>query len=70
MEAQLRLLEARADEEDLENIELLLGSVVDPKLPRNEVDLILCVDVYHEFSHPEPMLAAGSARATGRREAD
>jgi len=54
----LRLLEARADEEDLENIELLLGSVVDPKLPRNEVDLILCVDVYHEFSHPEPMLAA------------
>ena len=21
------------------------------------MDLILCVDVYHEFSHPEPMLA-------------
>ncbi len=54
----LRLLEARADEEELGNIDLLLGSVVDPKLPPNQVDLILCVDVYHEFSHPEPMLAA------------
>ena len=32
--------------------------IVDPKLPAGEVDLILCVDVYHEFSHPEHMLAA------------
>ena len=27
-------------------------------LPEGEVDLILLVDVYHEFSHPEQMLAA------------
>ena len=29
-----------------------------PKLPAGGVDLILCVDVYHEFSNPEEMLAA------------
>jgi predicted methyltransferase len=32
--------------------------VHDPKLEPNSCDLILLVDVYHEFSHPVPMLAA------------
>lgn len=54
----LRLLQARAELAGVENIQLLRGTVVDPKLPPGAVDLILCVDVYHEFSHPEPMLAA------------
>ena len=40
------------------NIEPILGEFHDPKLPEGKVDLILCVDVYHEFSHPEQMLAA------------
>ena len=30
----------------------------DPKLPEGAADLMLLVDVYHEFSHPEQMLAA------------
>ncbi len=38
------------------------GTETDPKLPANAVDLILMVDVYHEFSHPfemaEKMVAA------------
>jgi ubiquinone/menaquinone biosynthesis C-methylase UbiE len=54
----LRLLKARAETRQADNIELILGDVVDPKLPAGKVDLILCVDVYHEFSHPEHMLAA------------
>jgi ubiquinone/menaquinone biosynthesis C-methylase UbiE len=54
----LRLLQARADEAGIENIRPILGSLVDPRLPENSLDLILCVDVYHEFSHPEPMLMA------------
>jgi ubiquinone/menaquinone biosynthesis C-methylase UbiE len=53
----LRLLQARAAEAKVENIEPVLGAVTDPRLPAGEVDLILCVDVYHEFSHPEHMLA-------------
>lgn len=54
----LHMLQERAKAEGLSNIELLEGTPVDPKLPPKKVDLILLVDVYHEFSHPEPMLAA------------
>ncbi len=54
----LRLLQARAEEQEIKNIEPILSTVIDPKLPKNEVDLILCVDVYHEFTHPEHMLRA------------
>lgn len=38
------------------NIEPIIGEIDDPKLPPNSCDLILLVDVYHEFSHPEAML--------------
>ncbi len=54
----LRFLQARAAEAKLENIKPLLGTLVDPKLPEGKVDIILCADVYHEFSHPVQMLAA------------
>jgi cyclopropane fatty-acyl-phospholipid synthase-like methyltransferase len=54
----LDLLRERAGEAGIENIEPTLGTVVDPKLPAGSIDLILCVDVYHEMSHPEQMLAA------------
>ena len=32
--------------------------ITDPKLPADGVDLILMVDVYHEFSHPYEMTEA------------
>ena len=51
-------LRKRAAAFKLRNVTPVLGSLIDPKLPAGEVDLILCVDVYHEFSHPEQMLAA------------
>jgi len=54
----LRLLRSRSRVAEIDNIEPILGTVVDPKLPEGQLDLILCVDVYHEFSHPERMLAA------------
>ncbi len=54
----LRLMESRADEQGIDNVVSRLGTLVDPRLPSNSLDLILCVDVYHEFSHPEQMLAA------------
>jgi len=52
----LKMLKERGSEAKLTNIEPILGTVADPKLPKGKVDLILCVDVYHEFSHPEQML--------------
>ncbi|MGC4003740.1 MAG: class I SAM-dependent methyltransferase [Pirellulales bacterium] len=54
----LRLLEDRAKAVRVKNIKTVVGSPIDPRLPDGKVDLILCVDVYHEFSYPEQMLAA------------
>jgi ubiquinone/menaquinone biosynthesis C-methylase UbiE len=54
----LHLLELRTKEADVTNVEPIQSTVVDPKLPDGQVDLILLVDVYHEFSHPEQMLVA------------
>jgi SAM-dependent methyltransferase len=53
----LRMLSRRAGREGLTNIRPVLGTAIDPRLPAAAVDLCLCVDVYHEFSHPEPMLS-------------
>lgn len=54
----LGLLDDRAKQEKIANINTVLGAVADPKLPNESLDLVLLVDVYHEFSHPEQMLAA------------
>src|SRR5207247_10098851 len=44
------------------NVELVQGTESDPKLPANTVDLILMVDVYHEFSHPWEMTVGAKTR--------
>ncbi len=54
----LKLLDERARAAGVDNIEPILGGPADPKLPTAEVDLILLVDVYHEFAYPEQMLRA------------
>jgi ubiquinone/menaquinone biosynthesis C-methylase UbiE len=54
----LDMLARRAEKAGVKNIEPILSTVVDPKLPENAVDLILVVDVYHEMDHPVEMLAA------------
>jgi ubiquinone/menaquinone biosynthesis C-methylase UbiE len=48
----LALIRARAARERLIQIGLVQSTATDPKLPRNRMDLILLVDVYHELSHP------------------
>jgi ubiquinone/menaquinone biosynthesis C-methylase UbiE len=53
----LRMLAERAAAEGLRNIRPVLSTPIDPRLPAGELDVVLCVDVYHEFSHPEAMLA-------------
>ncbi|QEF99027.1 Demethylmenaquinone methyltransferase [Stieleria maiorica] len=52
----LQKLRQRADQFGLKNIRPVLGTIDNPKLPENEIDLLLMVDVYHEFSHPQSML--------------
>ena len=64
----LEMLEKRAKEAGIGNVTSIHNSFWDAKLPENSVDLALMVDVYHEFSHPEQMLASirRSLRPGGR----
>jgi 2-polyprenyl-3-methyl-5-hydroxy-6-metoxy-1,4-benzoquinol methylase len=38
------------------NVEPILGTIEDPKLPEGQVDVALMVDAYHEFDHPREMM--------------
>ena len=49
-------LHAKSQREKLSNVETVQGTESDPKLPPNTMDLVLLVDVYHEFSQPQAML--------------
>jgi SAM-dependent methyltransferase len=42
----------------LRNVEPILSTITEPKLPPASVDLVLFVDAYHEFSHPREMMEA------------
>ncbi len=52
----LELLKRDLTARGLHNVVPVLGETADPKLPAAAVDLILMVDVYHEFDHPYEML--------------
>jgi SAM-dependent methyltransferase len=52
----LEQLRARAQHDKITNVETVLGTDTDPKLPAGVMDLVLLVDVYHEFSQPQAML--------------
>jgi predicted methyltransferase len=52
----LAMLRERLDKEKIGNVTLVQGAVDDPRLPPASLDLILMVDVYHEFSQPQQML--------------
>jgi precorrin-6B methylase 2 len=54
----LDVIRKRMKERKVTNIEPIKGTETDPKLPEGKVDLILMVDVYHEFSHPYEMTTA------------
>jgi ubiquinone/menaquinone biosynthesis C-methylase UbiE len=55
-DGMLRMLQKNIDERKLTNIQIVLGTPADPKLPEGKVDLVLMVDVYHEFSDPASMM--------------
>ena len=51
----LDIITAKAKQKKVVNIQMVKGTTKDPKLPKGEVDLILLVDVYHEFEFPFEM---------------
>jgi ubiquinone/menaquinone biosynthesis C-methylase UbiE len=67
-QAMLDIIRGRIERERIPNIELVLGTTTDPRLPRAAVDLAIMVDVYHEFSEPQVMLRRirESLKPTGR----
>jgi SAM-dependent methyltransferase len=64
----LRRLRENARKAGAANIEFVQGEEADPKLPLNRMDLVLLVDVYHEFSQPQKMLQKirGTLKPDGR----
>ncbi|MBN9517207.1 class I SAM-dependent methyltransferase [bacterium] len=52
----LEMMTEKAKKLGVKNVETVRGTETDPKLPADGVDLILMVDVYHEFSHPFEMV--------------
>jgi len=52
----LRMLRRNMEQRKLNNVETVLGTIDDPKLPANSLDLVILVDVYHELSEPQKML--------------
>jgi SAM-dependent methyltransferase len=54
----LKMLGARLAREQVANVTLVQGAVDNPQLPAASLDLVLMVDVYHEFSEPQKMLRA------------
>lgn len=55
-QGMLDLLQKAVARERLTNVVPVLGGLADPKLPPGSLDLVLMVDVYHEFSEPQMML--------------
>lgn len=58
----LDLLNKNMASRGVKTVQPVLGTITDPKLPTNTVDLVIMVDVYHEFSHPFEMMQ-GIAKA-------
>jgi SAM-dependent methyltransferase len=52
----LELLRRNAAKAGIQHVQTVLGGEADPKLPAGQMDLIILVDVYHEFSQPQKML--------------
>jgi ubiquinone/menaquinone biosynthesis C-methylase UbiE len=52
----LAMLHRNMERRKLKNVETVLGALDDPRLPANTLDLVLLVDVYHEFGEPQKML--------------
>jgi len=55
-QGMLTLLQQNVAKAKLDNVVPVLGTIDDPKLPAESLDLAIMVDVYHEFSEPQKML--------------
>jgi ubiquinone/menaquinone biosynthesis C-methylase UbiE len=54
----LDLLNTKAKKLGVTNVQTVLGTESDPRLPAGGVDVVLMVDSYHEFAYPREMMEA------------
>jgi ubiquinone/menaquinone biosynthesis C-methylase UbiE len=52
----INFIELNKQEKNISNVEPVLGSIDNPNLPENSVDLVVMVDAYHEFAYPREMM--------------
>ena len=52
----INFLELNKQEKNITNVEPILGSIDNPNLPENSVDVVVMVDAYHEFAYPREMM--------------
>ncbi|MBW4579224.1 MAG: class I SAM-dependent methyltransferase [Tildeniella nuda ZEHNDER 1965/U140] len=54
----LEIVEGIKQEKKVNNVKTVLGSITNPNLKDDSIDLALMVDAYHEFDHPREMMQA------------
>lgn len=54
----LQALQQKKETRNMENITLIKGSEKSINLPKNSLDKVLLVDVYHEFNYPIEMISS------------
>lgn len=52
----LDILVEKMEKKGFQNVVPVLGTIDDPKLKPESIDIAFMVDVYHEFSHPHEMM--------------
>ena len=57
-EKYLDKLRARLQQDNMTNVDVVVGAVDDPHLPENAFDAVLIYNAYHEMTAPEPILKA------------
>jgi predicted methyltransferase len=67
-EQMIESMERRLTREGLRNVKMILGTEYDPKLPKDRLDAVLIVDVYHEVEQRVGLLGyvKDSLRPHGR----
>ncbi len=57
----LAIIADRVAAENLANVDTILATETNPRLPANSIDLVLLVDAYHEFAYPREVMTGVAA---------
>jgi len=55
-EEALAYLDSRCERDSIPNVETVLGTVTDPRLPAAKLDLVYVINTYHHFEKPVELL--------------